>query len=182
MAKNILIADDNQLVRKLLRIMLERDAGWVVTEAIDGPDAIAKAQERKPDVVILDFAMPVMDGLNAAREILKICPSVPILLFTLYDSPETTLAATAAGVSRVLPKTAAGLPLIRAVEELLAQGPQAAVREVPAKINEPTMAAATPPPEPNATRAPVETRETSRVVCNTKAPRGVPDEPDIKKN
>src|SRR5579863_4127853 len=134
MAKNILIADDNQLVRKLLRIMLERDAGWVVTEAIDGPGAIAKARERRPDVVILDFAMPVMDGLHAAREILRICPSVPIVLFTLYDSPENTLAAAAAGVSRVLPKTAAGLPLLRAVEELLAQGSQAAAREAPAKV------------------------------------------------
>ena len=180
MAKNILIADDNQLVRKLLRIMLERDAGWVVTEAIDGPDAIAKAEECKPDVVILDFVMPVMDGLNAAREILKISPSVPILLFTLYDSPETTLAATAAGVSRVLPKTAAGLPLIRAVEELLAEGPQAAVREVPAKINEPTKAAANPPSEPNLTKTPVETREIPAVVCKGKAPRGASDGPNAR--
>ncbi|MHB8412268.1 MAG: response regulator [Candidatus Acidiferrales bacterium] len=180
MTKNILIADDNQLVRKLLRIMLERDAGWVVTEAIDGPDAIAKAQECKPDVVILDFAMPVMDGLNAAREILKICPFVPILLFTLYDSPETTLAATAAGVSRVLPKTAAGLPLIRAVEELLAQGPQAAVREVPAKINEPTMAAATPPPEPNATPTRAERHEPTAAECSVEdRPRGS-DAPGVK--
>jgi len=137
MAKNILIADDNQLVRNLLRIMLEHDAGWAVTEAIDGPGAIAKARERRPDVVILDFAMPGMDGLNAAREILQICPSVPIVLFTLYDSPENTLAAKAAGVSRVLPKTAAGLPLLRAVEELLAQGSQAAAREAPAKVDGP---------------------------------------------
>ncbi|HVB08450.1 MAG TPA: response regulator transcription factor [Candidatus Acidoferrales bacterium] len=179
MAKNILIADDNQLVRKLLRIMLERDAGWVVTEAIDGPDAIAKAQERKPDVVILDFAMPDMDGLNAAREILKICPPVPILLFTLYDSPETTLAAKAAGVSRVLPKTAAGLPLIRAVEELLAEEPPA-VQKVPAKINEPTKAVANPPSEPNLAKTPVETRESPAVVCKGQAPRGASDGPDIK--
>ncbi|MHB8525989.1 MAG: response regulator [Candidatus Acidiferrales bacterium] len=179
MTKNILVADDNELVRKLLRIMLERDAEWKVTEAIDGPEAIAKAEECNPDVVVLDFAMPVMDGLNAAREILKICPSVPILLFTLYDSPETTLAATAAGVARVLPKTAAGLPLIRAVEELLAGGPQAAVPEVPAKINGPAAIAATPP-KPNATTTQAGRQEPATAECNAKARPGVAEGPNIK--
>jgi len=124
-SKKILIADDNELVRKLLRIMLENHEGWVIcAEAADGPQAVAKAKESNPDAVILDFAMPVMDGLDAAREITRALPSVPILLFTLYDSPEMTLAAKEAGVSRVLPKTASGLPLIHAVQDLLANGPE----------------------------------------------------------
>jgi len=119
--KKILIADDNALVRKLLRIMLEGQKGWqVCAEATNGSEAILKAQESKPDAVILDFAMPLLDGLDAAREITRALPSVPILLFTLYDSPEMTLAAKEAGVSRVLPKTASGLPLIQAVRDLLA--------------------------------------------------------------
>jgi len=119
-SKKILIADDNALVRKLLRIMLEGQKGWqICAEATNGSEAILKAQESKPDAVILDFAMPVLDGLDAAREITRTLPSVPILLFTLYDSPEMTLAAKEAGVSRVLPKTASGLPLIQAVRDLL---------------------------------------------------------------
>ncbi|MHB8485836.1 MAG: response regulator [Candidatus Acidiferrales bacterium] len=123
MSKKILIADDNALVRKLLRIMLEGQKGWqICAEATNGSDAILKAQESKPDAVILDFAMPLLDGLDAAREITRALPSVPILLFTLYDSPEMTLAAKEAGVSRVLPKTASGLPLIQAVRDLLAAG------------------------------------------------------------
>ncbi len=121
MSKKILIADDNALVRKLLRIMLEGQKGWqICAEATNGSEAILKAQESKPDAVILDFAMPLLDGLDAAREITRTLPSVPILLFTLYDSPEMTLAAKEAGVSRVLPKTASGLPLIQAVRDLLA--------------------------------------------------------------
>lgn len=121
MSKKILIADDNALVRKLLRIMLEGQKGWqVCAEATNGSEAILKAQESNPDAVILDFAMPLLDGLDAAREITRTLPSVPILLFTLYDSPEMTLAAKEAGVSRVLPKTASGLPLIQAVRDLLA--------------------------------------------------------------
>ena len=104
--------------------MLERDGGWEVTAASDGPEAILKAQEDKPDAVILDLAMPEMDGLDAARQIIKVLPTVPILLFTLYDSPETTLAAKEAGVARVLSKTASGKPLIKAVRELLSQGPE----------------------------------------------------------
>lgn len=123
MSKKILIADDNALVRKLLRIMLESQKGWqICAEATNGSDAILKAQESRPDAVILDFAMPLLDGLDAAREITRALPSVPILLFTLYDSPEMTLAAKEAGVSRVLPKTASGLPLIQAVRDLLAAG------------------------------------------------------------
>ncbi|MHB8753469.1 MAG: response regulator [Candidatus Acidiferrales bacterium] len=179
MTKNILIADDNELVRKLLRIMLERDEEWKVTEAIDGPEAIAKAREDKPDVVILDFAMPTMDGLDAAREIARVLPSAPILLFTLYDSPEIVAEAKAAGVSRVLPKTAAGLPLIRAVEELLAGEPQAAVPEVPAKINGPTKTAATPP-KPNATTTQAGCQEPAIAECNAKARPDVAEGPNIK--
>lgn len=127
MSKKILIADDNALVRKLLRIMLEGQKGWqICAEATNGSEAILKAQESKPDAVILDFAMPLLDGLDAAREITRALPSVPILLFTLYDSPEMTLAAKEAGVSRVLPKTASGLPLIQAVRDLLAAGSEGA--------------------------------------------------------
>ena len=129
MSKKILIADDNALVRKLLRIMLEGQKGWqVCAEATNGSEAILKAQESKPDAVILDFAMPLLDGLDAAREITRTLPSVPILLFTLFDSPEMAFAAKKAGVWRVLPKTASGLPLIQAVQDLLEANSEGARR------------------------------------------------------
>jgi DNA-binding NarL/FixJ family response regulator len=121
MRKLILIADDNGLVRKLLHGMLERGGGWEVTGARDGQEAVLKAQELKPDAVILDLAMALMEGLDAAREIGKALPSTPIILFTIHDSPETTLAATQAGVARVFPKTGSGQGLIKTVEELLAK-------------------------------------------------------------
>jgi len=121
MRKLILIADDNGLVRTLLRTMLEGKGLWEVVSAKDGSEAVLKAQELRPDAVILDLAMPLMDGLAAAREIVKALPGVPIILFTLYDSPETTLAAKEAGVAQVFPKTGSGVALIRAVEKLLAK-------------------------------------------------------------
>jgi len=169
MRKRILVADDNELVRKLLHLMLERDAGWEVAVAQDGSEAIAKAQEFKPDVVILDFAMPDMDGLQIARRISQQLPGAAILLFTIHDSPEMNFEARRAGVSRVLPKTAAGLPLIKAVEDLLANGREAPLQEavepvpeivsgpecqpVPEAVselaNEPATVIAAPPVEPS---------------------------------
>jgi len=119
MKKLILIADDNGLVRQLLRTMLEHEGGWEVAGSRDGREAVLKAQELRPDAVILDFAMPLMDGLAAAREIAKVLPSVPIVLFTMYDSPETTLAAQKAGIAQVFPKSGSGQALIRMVEELM---------------------------------------------------------------
>lgn len=157
MRKRILVADDNELVRKLLYLMLERDAGWEVAVAQDGRDAIAKAQEFKPDVAILDFAMPDMDGLQIARHISEQLPSAAIILFTIHDCPEMNFAARRAGVSRVLPKTAAGLPLIKAVEDLLANQrealPQEASEPVPGAVselvNDPATVIAAPPVEPS---------------------------------
>lgn len=169
MRKRILVADDNELVRKLLHLMLERDAGWEVAVAPDGREAIAKAQEFKPDVAILDFAMPDMDGLQIARQISRQLPSAAILLFTIHDSPEMDSAAKQAGVSRVLPKTAAGLPLIKAVEELLANQREAPAQEclepvpeivsgpacepvpeaVSELVNDPATVIAAPPVEPS---------------------------------
>jgi len=182
MRKRVLVADDNELVRKLLHIMLERDAGWEVAVAQDGREAIAKAQGFNPDIVILDFAMPDMDGLQIARQISKQLPSAGILLFTVHGSPELDCAAKQAGVSRVLPKTAAGLPLIKAVEELLAKQPQMLPQEprepvpeivsgsarepvsdgVPELVTDPATVIAAPPVEP------------SREMMQAEASEGVP--------
>jgi len=186
MRQRILVADDNELVRKLLHLMLERDAGWEVAVAQNGREAIAKAQEFKPDVAVLDFAMPDLDGLQIARQISKDLPSAAIILFTIHESPEMNFEARRAGVSRVLPKTAAGLPLIKAVEELLANHrgapPQDALEAVPEivsapacepvpealaeLVNDPTTVIAAPPVEPSPEMMQAEATESAPANCD----------------
>src|SRR6202158_4618340 len=83
----ILIADDSPQVRHTLRKLLEQDAAWEVCgEAIDGGDAVQRTKETHPDLIVLDFQMPVMNGLQAAREIAKVAPDVPVLLCTAHLS------------------------------------------------------------------------------------------------
>jgi DNA-binding NarL/FixJ family response regulator len=114
----ILIADDHESVRHGIRTMLEANPGWEVCgEAVDGVDAIAKAQELKPDLIVLDFAMPRLDGLKAAASISKDSPEVPIILHTMYGSL-LSLEIKKYGISRVVGKSETG-SLVRAVQELL---------------------------------------------------------------
>lgn len=121
MAAQILIADDNEVIRGVLSELLRNHKGWeVCAEVGNGRQAVLKAAELKPEVIILDLAMPGLDGLTATREILKILPSVPIVLYTLHSSPVVELEAKKAGVRRVIAKPQSGL-LLRAIEELLSE-------------------------------------------------------------
>jgi CheY-like chemotaxis protein len=120
MPKRILIADDNEVVRGRLGELLESQDGWEVCAAVaNGRDAIQKAVELKPSLIILDMAMPQMDGLSTAREISKILPSIPIVLFTLHKFPTIELEAMKAGVRHVVAKPDAGILLRVVAEELL---------------------------------------------------------------
>ena len=102
----ILIADDNALVRTAMREVLEEvDEQWEIVEAADGRDAVRKAQQLRPELVILDLVMPVSGGLTASRQISKLLPRVPILLHTLYWSEEIELEAAKAGVRKVVRKS-----------------------------------------------------------------------------
>lgn len=83
----ILIADDSTLIRRALRNLLEQVADWeVCAEAVDGREAIQRARDTSPDLIVLDFQMPVLDGLQAAREIVKITPDIPVLLCSAHLS------------------------------------------------------------------------------------------------
>jgi DNA-binding NarL/FixJ family response regulator len=87
MKKTILLADDSPVVGQSLRRLLATDANCeLCAQAADGQEAISLAKQCKPDLVILDLAMPKMNGLEAARELKKIMPTVPIILFTLHAS------------------------------------------------------------------------------------------------
>lgn len=126
MTTRILIADDNPAVRTALRHLLESAGDWDVTEVENGRDALAKAQELKPDVVILDLVMPVMDGLAAARELSKVLPGVPLLMHTLHWSPQVELEGQKVGVRKVVPKTDSK-GLIAAVLQVLKAEPSGVV-------------------------------------------------------
>jgi chemotaxis response regulator CheB len=87
MPKRILIADDHESVLRRVRAMLEGDPVWEVCgDAVDGREAIDKAAKLHPDLVILDFAMPRLNGLEAASQIKSLLPEVPIVMFTMYSS------------------------------------------------------------------------------------------------
>src|SRR5690242_15524928 len=81
----ILIVDDNTVVRQQMRSVLESHSDWQVCgEAADGTEAVRKNRELHPDLVILDFSMPNMNGLRAAQEIARHTPNVPMLLFSIF--------------------------------------------------------------------------------------------------
>ena len=106
MAKTILIADGNDVVRRVMCEAFTRDSDFEVCgEAHDGQDAIEKAQRLKPDLIILDFAMPVMNGFEAARALRDLMPSVPTIMFTLYDDEFMREKARLIGATEVVSKT-----------------------------------------------------------------------------
>lgn len=100
--------------------MLESRPEWKVCgEAEDGQEAVSKAVVLKPDLIILDLAMPIMNGLKAAREICKVMPAVPILMHTTHISSELELEAKKAGVRQVISKGGSDDQILRAVLAVL---------------------------------------------------------------
>jgi DNA-binding NarL/FixJ family response regulator len=120
----ILIADDNEAMRGSLRSLLSGEGWSVCGEAADGGQAVEMAGRLAPDLIILDLAMPVLDGLRAAFEILKTDPSRPILLYTLHNSEVIEVEAKKAGVRGVISKTADLGALLECVQSLLAGTPE----------------------------------------------------------
>jgi DNA-binding NarL/FixJ family response regulator len=121
MAKTILIADDNDVVRRAVCEVFTRESEFVVCgEAHVGKDAIEKAQRLHPDLIILDLSMPGMNGLDAARALRdRLVPPVPIILFTLYDDGIVEERARSAGVADVVSKSEHISVLIDAARRLL---------------------------------------------------------------
>ncbi len=106
MLLKILIADDSSTIRHLLRFFIEHNTDWQVCgEAENGQVAIEKVAELKPHAVILDLSMPVMNGLDAAREITRIAPDVQIVMFTMHTSEQLLRDAHAAGIKDVISKS-----------------------------------------------------------------------------
>jgi DNA-binding NarL/FixJ family response regulator len=105
-AKRILIVDDNEGIRHALRGLIETDSAFEVCGAAEnGREAIEIAERTKPDLVILDLAMPVLNGLEAAPIITKAVPGVIVVLFTMIEGPQLVEEALSAGVHAVIPKS-----------------------------------------------------------------------------
>ncbi len=112
----LLVVDDHAIMRDGIRalVSLQNDIE-IVGEASDGREAIEKAQELMPDVILMDIAMPSMDGLEATRRITKKNPKVKVLALTQHDNREYTISAIKAGVIGYVPKRALGSELISAI-------------------------------------------------------------------
>jgi DNA-binding NarL/FixJ family response regulator len=115
----ILIADDHDVVRSGLRSTLEAHPNWeVVAEASDGKEAIFKAIEAKPDVAVLDYSLPLVNGIEATRQIRARLPSTEVLIFTMHDSEALIERLLKAGARGYLLKSDANRYLIAAIESL----------------------------------------------------------------
>ena len=120
----ILVADDYETVRKgVCAILSARKDIEVCAEAANGEEAVQKAKELKPDVVIMDFSMPLMDGLSAAKEILRMFPEMPILMFSMHKMEALTEAAKNAGVRGFVTKGESAQNLLQAVDSVLRNEP-----------------------------------------------------------
>jgi two-component system, NarL family, nitrate/nitrite response regulator NarL len=117
------VVDDHETVRTGVRVTLAREPHFEICgEAENGQDAVAKAQKLKPDAVILDVSMPVMNGLEAAREIRRVSPSTKIVMFSMHDSLQMIETARQAGADAFVLKTAPTRELAGTIRDLLIDG------------------------------------------------------------
>jgi len=119
--KRVLLVDDNSVVRFSLRRLFESQPDFEISgEAENGTDAVEQAEKLKPDLIILDLIMPVMNGLNAAPLIKKLLPDTPIILFTQEQASEVERLAQAAGIDAVVSKDQVASELVLKAQALLA--------------------------------------------------------------
>jgi DNA-binding NarL/FixJ family response regulator len=113
----ILIADDRQSMRIALKTLFVLRPSWEICgEAEDGREAISMASDLRPDLIVLDFKMPLTDGLQAAQEIGRNLPTTPIVMYTFYKDEQLESVARSAGVRRVVAKENGVHELIGAIE------------------------------------------------------------------
>ncbi len=120
----IVIADDHELVRRGLRSAIEENEGWsVVGEAQNGRAAIEACRATKPDVAVIDFAMPDMNGLEAIRQIRAEMPEIEVMMLTMHETESLVREALAVGVRSFVLKSDAGRLLAEAIAALLEKKP-----------------------------------------------------------
>jgi DNA-binding NarL/FixJ family response regulator len=134
----ILIADDHQVVRTGLRALLESRKGWQVSgEAANGREAVKIAEECKPDIALLDIGMPLLNGIEATRQIRRISPNTEVLILTMHDSDTMIQGVLQAGARGYILKDDADKNLLAAVEALSRHKPYFSARVSAAVVDRP---------------------------------------------
>ncbi len=120
MVKTVLIVDDYAYVRQALCSVFKRQADFEVCgEAVNGSEAIAKAQELHPDLIVLDLSMPVMNGLEAARELKRLMPTVPLIMYSAFGDGFVEQHARLLGISEMVSKSQPTAILLSKARSLL---------------------------------------------------------------
>jgi two-component system response regulator NreC len=115
MAVRVLLADDHEIVRQGLRVLLEREGFQVIGEASNGHEAVKLCEANHPEVAILDLSMPLLNGVDAAREIMKSNPRTKVVLLTMHTEDHLILESLRAGVTGYVLKTRAASELVQAL-------------------------------------------------------------------
>ena len=132
----VVLADDHVLVRQGLKSLLEREGFQVVGEASDGQEVLRHVQSLQPDIAVVDIRMPILNGLNAARELKRSCPKTKVILLTQHDEDQYVSEAIEAGVMGYVLKNQVASDLLQAMQQVsrnqvyLSPGVSRAVMEV----------------------------------------------------
>src|SRR3989440_8206443 len=118
MSLRVVLADDHVVLRQGVRALLERHGLEVVAEASDGRAAVEVARELDPDVAVLDIMMPLLNGIDAARQIVEACPRTQVVMLTALEQERLVTDAVRAGVRGFVLKTQAGEDLAQAIEQV----------------------------------------------------------------
>ncbi len=118
MPTRVLLADDHLIVRQGLKALLEREGFEVTGQVSNGQEAVQLARELGPDVAVLDFTMPLLNGLDAARDILRDCPRTRVILLTVHTEDHYVLEALRAGIRGYVVKTQAAADLVGAIQDV----------------------------------------------------------------
>ena len=119
---NILIADDHAAIRRNVRTLLEGVPGWNCAEVSSGTEALESVRDLRPDIVLLDVALPGVNGFEAARQILREAPNTSVLILTMYNSDEVRTEASRAGARGIVLKSEASDSLVNAIESVIENG------------------------------------------------------------
>lgn len=122
MSVTVVLGDDHPLVRQGVRRLLEREEFEIVGEASDGLEVIALAERFLPDVILLDLAMPTLNGIGAVREIAKVSPLTKVIVLTMHTEEHHIIEALRAGVKGCVSKTQAPEHLLQAIREVCRGG------------------------------------------------------------
>jgi DNA-binding NarL/FixJ family response regulator len=180
MKLRILIADDHDLVRRGVKTLIETQTGWAVCgEAVTGREAVAKAEELKPDIAILDISMPDLNGVEATRRIRKACPLTEVLVLSMHYSDQLIREIVDAGARGYIIKSDSDRDLVEALETLARHKPFFASRATEVILGNLNQGAGKKVPELMRERLTSREREVLQLIAEGKSSKEVASHLDI---